>query len=143
MRRIRLAATISALLMLTACGSDATDQATESPTEVEVGDDDTGIGAGGDAEDEAARIIGEAVSGDREGRAFDVDDDMVVQTIVTATDATKAEWDGSTLVASFDEGSAQEMLAGMPCSAIEAIIAADERAVLVYPDGEVDCETWR
>lgn len=152
MRLTRLAAmTTAALLLLTACDGDDADSAVEAPTAVEAGGEPAdgagteGDGTAGDvdAEEEAARIIGEAVAGDREGRAFDVDDDMVIETIVTATDAVEAEWDGATLVAIFDAGSADAPLAGMPCSAIEAIIAADESAVLVYPDGEIDCENWR
>lgn len=144
MRRMRLAATMSALLLLTACGGEDADQASEPPTAVEAGTEDSdAAGSDDDAEDEAARVIGEAVSGDREGRAFDADDDMIIQTVVTATDAVEAEWDGNTLVAHFDDGSVDEVMAGMPCSAIGAIIAADESAVLIYPDGEIDCENWR
>lgn len=152
MRLTRLAAmTTAALLLLTACDGDDAEQAAEAPTPVEPGGEQAdgeqadGAGTDGDAgaEEEAARIIGEAVSGDREGRAFGADDDMIIQTVVTATDAVEAEWDGVTLVAIFDDGSADAPLAGMPCSAIEAIIAADESAVLVYPDGEIDCENWR
>ena len=144
MRRMRLAATMTALLLITACGGEDADQATEPPTAVEAGGEDTDdAGADSGAEDEAARIIGEAVSGDREGRAFDADDDMIIQTVVTATDAVEAAWDGSTLVAHFDDGSVDEVMAGMPCSAIGAVIAADESAVLIYPDGGIGCENWR
>ncbi len=92
-----------------------------------------------DTSDEADGTNGMDTEGDR---AFDVDQDTVVTSILSGTDAVDAEWDGSTLRVIFEAGSVDDVEATIPCTAAETIIADDESVVIVYPDGEVDCSEY-
>lgn len=129
-KKLRTSALVLALAFvggLAACGGD--DAPAASGTEGTAGDP-AEAGAPGD----------ESTDGSGEGRAFDSTDDAVITAVTTATGADRAEWDGSTLRVIFDEGSAEEVTVRLNCTAIEAVIADDESAVMVFPDGEFRCD---
>jgi hypothetical protein len=75
------------------------------------------------------------------GRAFNSTDDAVISSVESAMSNknAKAEWRGSTLLIALD-GSAAAPTAGILCTAPEAIVSAEENVVLVYSDGEFDCD---
>lgn len=133
---LRLAAVVAALLLaLAGCGGDDSDDndgsASES-TSSATASAGAGDGAGGGAGD------GGSDSDGSDSRAFDVDDDAVVQAVLAATRAEKAEWDGATLIVHFAEGSSEDPTAGTKCGAA-VVLADDEKMILRYPDGEIDC----
>lgn len=74
-------------------------------------------------------------------RVFDSTDDAVIIAIETALSDknAKAGWEGSTLRVSLD-GSATDPTSWLWCTAVEALIADDESAVMVYSDGELPCD---
>lgn len=132
---LRLAAVVAALLLaLAGCGGDDSDDdgsASES-TSSATASDGAGDGAGGGVGD------GGSDSDDSDSRAFEVDDDAVIQAVLAATQAEKAEWDGATLMVHFAEGSSEDPTSGAKCGAA-VVLADDEKMVLRYPDGEIDC----
>lgn len=112
------------------------------------GDDDGAAASGGGRDDvaQAGTGSGDAGSGDagsgdeaEEGRAFGSTDDAVITALTTATKADEVTWDGSTVVLTFGDGSAESPTAYLMCGPAESLIAEDESARLVYPDGHVDC----
>lgn len=77
-----------------------------------------------------------------DGRAFDASDDTVIRALLAAIPkAERAEWQGKNIYIHFSEGSVQDLTAGIGCLAAETVIADDELAFMVYPDGELDCST--
>lgn len=77
-----------------------------------------------------------------DGRAFDSSDDAVIAAILAALrDADRAEWQGKSLMIHFPEGSVESPTAGIGCLAAQTLIADDETAYMVYPDGTLDCST--
>lgn len=113
-----------------ACGGDTNDGAVPATDTADSSTTDQ------DTSDEGDGVNGMDPEGDR---AFDVDQDTVVTSILRGTDAVAAEWDGSTLRVIFESGSVDDMEATIPCTAAETVMADDESAVIVYPDGEIDC----
>ncbi len=63
---------------------------------------------------------------------------------MAATPAESAAWQGDTLRVTFAEegasGTSSGLGAGSYCRIVAALLDDDERAVLAYSDGEVDCE---
>ena len=109
----------------------AADAAKEAAADVDAG-----------AEREAAEAIAEALDPES-GRAFDATDEMVVETILRISDADSVEWHGSTVEVHLSEGSAAVPTAGLTCLGYNALIAAEEKVVIVFQDGEVDCDEMR
>src|SRR5690606_5727668 len=72
-----------------------------------------------------------------DGRAFDSTDDAVITAILAALGkADGAEWQGTNLRINFPEGSVSDPTARIGCLAAQTLIADDETAFMVYPDGE-------
>lgn len=117
----------AALLALGLAGCSAGDTPeTVAPTANETSD-----GAGGDNGSEG-----------NDDRAFGATDDAVVMALLAAINgAERAEWQGTTIYIHFPEGSVNDPTAGIGCLAAETVIAEDENAIMVYPDGEFDCAT--
>jgi len=76
-----------------------------------------------------------------DGRAFDSTDDAVITAISAALDPDSIKWDGKTLMVSFSSGSVGDPTAGTGCLAITTLVADDEKGIISYPDGEIDCST--
>lgn len=73
-------------------------------------------------------------------RAFGASDDTVIKGILTAlSKADRAEFQGTSLMIYFNEGSVGDPTAGIGCLAAETLLADDENAVMVYSDGQLDC----
>lgn len=130
-----LVSVISAMLLMfgaVACSDDeASDSGTNSANET------SGEDAGDDRGD------GEAVDssgmGDEE-RPFGVNLSAMARALAGGTGADRHEVDGNTVHLIFDEGSVDDVKAAINCSVAVSMIAEDDRVVLVYPDGEVDCD---
>lgn len=139
--RPRAAALALALILsggVAACGGDDSSSADSSGS--------GGAATSADRDEGSSTDDSDAGSGDGsnddsgEGRAFDSTDDAVITAATSATGAERGEWDGSTVRIVFGAGSAENPVAWTNCLAIESLIADDEAAVLVFPDGELRCE---
>lgn len=119
-------------LAVTGCGSD--NSADSAPPANAPADQQDG--------DAAKKIIIEGAKGPdgKEERVFGIDEDQVVETVEQTLQSqnAKASWDGTTMRVELD-GSTEDITAGIPCSAVEALLKDGEEAVLVYGDGEVRC----
>lgn len=71
--------------------------------------------------------------------APDAGNNVIREAAVAATGAESGEWQGSTLKLTFATGSKGDTMANAYCVALAQIISSGEKAVLVYPDGELDC----
>lgn len=73
-------------------------------------------------------------------RAFGASDDTVIKGILTAlSKADRAEFQGKSLMIYFNDGSVNDPTAGIGCLAAETLLGDDEKAVMVYSDGQLDC----
>lgn len=75
-----------------------------------------------------------------DGRPFDVDADGLAVAMQSATRADRVEVDGTTFRLHFDEGSVEDVQAYINCSAVNSVAGADDSVVMVYADGELDCD---
>lgn len=129
--------------LVAACGGDDTPAASNNAAEAGADDadstNDVGSNSDGTNNDGASSDTANNDGAGDDGRAFDSTDDAVITAVVQGTQAERAEWDGSTLRVIFDSGSAESPTEWIKCSAAEVLLADDEKAVLVYPDGELDC----
>lgn len=73
------------------------------------------------------------------GYTSNIPSDTMVVAAVTATRAKDGEWKDGALRLTYDEGSVEDIMAHINCSAISHLIKDEEGLILVYPDGEVDC----
>ncbi len=112
-------------LVLAGCSSDSDGEAPAPGVSDNGGDSTNSTGAG---------------DSDGSGRVFGASDDAVVQAVVKATPADSAEWRGDTLWVNFDDGSVKGPTTGGYCRITAALLNDGESVMLVYPDGEVDCE---
>lgn len=126
-------------LTLAGCGGDDSDESSESTPSASVGDTADNTADEGTADDSTG---GDSDGSDGEGsddtRAFDSDDDAVVGAVLAATRGDRADWEGKTLIVHFAEGSAEDPLSGPKCGAA-IVLADDEKLVLRFSDGEIDC----
>lgn len=131
--RMRLAAGGAAALLalgLAGCSVGDTPEAV-APTANETSDGSGSVNDGSDNGSEG-----------NDDRAFGASDDAVVMALLAAINgAERAEWQGATIYIHFPEGSVSDPTAGIGCLGAETVIAEDENAVMVYPDGELDCST--
>lgn len=152
-----LAAGVALAVLTTACGTD-TDAETSPDTAVEDSaseqapstdnaapdDSQTSTEGSDEAPQEVLDVLDDALAGPDadgdEGRVFGADDDIVIQAVeATFSDQNaSAEWAGSTLRVTMD-GSTEDIMAHIPCTAVEALLADGEDVVLVYDDGEFIC----
>lgn len=95
--------------------------------------------------DEAANDTGHDNDGNEgnDGRAFDSTNDAVITSLSSALKADDFQWEGSTIKIYFHERSVESVTAAIGCTAANAIIADSETAIMVFPDGEVDCSVAR
>jgi hypothetical protein len=125
-----------------ACGGDDGDSAAATPAAADGAaspESDTGSGSG-NPEDltDVEQAAQDAIMGSDGDRMFDADNDMISEAIVTATGAHSATWSGSTLTVTYNDGSvAKGQYAA--CFPIETLLGDDDSAVVVYPDGAIDC----
>lgn len=125
---------------LAACSGDDSDDTTNGDATEET--------SAGDAEDDA--VAGDAVAGDDDAaatsededdsRAFDVDDDGLAAAMQSGTGADDVEVDGNTFRLNFNDGSVDDVTSSINCRAMNEVKGADDQVVLVYPDGEVNCD---
>ncbi|MDT0200379.1 hypothetical protein [Nocardioides sp. AE5] len=66
-------------------------------------------------------------------------DDDAIRIIANTLKADRAEWRGEVAVFHFADGSRDDPLSRINCSAISHLIADTESAELHYPDGVLDC----
>jgi len=105
-----------------------------------------GCSAGGEstppaAPDSSASDEATGTEDGNDGRAFDSTDDAVITAISAALDPDDITWEGKTLMVSFNSGSVGDPTAGTGCLAITTLVADDEKGIISYPDGEIDCST--
>lgn len=112
-------------LVLAGCSSDSDSEAPAPGTSSNDGGSADATGTG---------------DADSSGRAFGASDDAIVQAVVTATPADSAEWRGDTLWVTFTDGSVDDPTVGGYCRVTAALLEDGEPVMLVYPDGEIDCE---
>lgn len=126
----RFAAPLVTMLLLAgmvACSSDdapADSSSTVRPTE-----------AAGPAT--SAEVAGEV---DDDGGQVFADTDGFATALKAAVGADGVGVDGDTIRLTFDDGSVDDVMAHINCSAATSLRERGEQIVLSFPDGEVDCE---
>lgn len=96
------------------------------------------------APSEAVDVLDDALTGPDadgdEGRVFDANEDVVIEAVEqTFSDQNaRATFSNGTLRVTMD-GSLDDPTASIPCTALEALLADGEDAVIVYSDGELVC----
>src|SRR5690606_28766910 len=76
-----------------------------------------------------------------DARPVDATADAVITPIRPPLHPDGSKPDCKTLIDSFNEGSVDDPTAGTGCVAIATLVADDEKGVISYPDGEIDCST--
>lgn len=118
------AAVVAALLLVGAagCSDDSSGDKTSAAATDANGDDGT-------------------VSGDGDAsRPFGVDADGLATAMKSGTGADRVEVDGNTFRLYFDEGSTEDVMAMVKCSAMDSVKGDDDSVVMVFPDGELECD---
>ncbi len=136
-RPLRLLASIAAALLVlgtAACSDDdstSADRGATSSADAANGNDQDSDG------DDEALDIGELTGGS--DRPFGVSRDDLAKSIGSATSADRWEVEGETIYLFYGSGTYDSMTAAINCSAALTLQSDEDRVVLVYPDGEVDC----
>lgn len=73
------------------------------------------------------------------GRPFGVDRSSMAVALAAATSAADHSVDGSTIELIYDSGSREDPTARINCSVAVSMVGEDDRVVLSYPDGPLDC----
>ena len=134
-RQFNLALTIAAILALssTACSSDSTGEEQEAAasgaTDSRNADSDTAARDGDDP--------GESPSDSNYGSDLEV----LGAGLQAGTGAESFDVDGNTIRLHFAEGSVDDPMAHVSCSAATQLLDAEHQAILVFPDGEKDCSS--
>lgn len=135
-RQFNVALTITAILALssTACSSDST------------GEDVGAVGPAPSSESNAApnpdsdTAAGDDGSGESEpGSVYGSDLEVLGAGLQAGTNAESFTVDGNTIRLHFTEGSVEDPMAHISCSAATQLLDAEHQAILVFPDGEKDC----
>lgn len=78
---------------------------------------------------------------DEDDRAFGIDQEQVAGIMVSTLKADSFTIDGNTTRVTFKDGSMEDPMAHINCSVAETIGGPDDRFILEYPDGTLDCAT--
>lgn len=117
----------------TACSDD------ESPSADDTRNDDVSAAiGGGDQDTEDVEFDFDELTGGSD-RPFDVSREDLAKSISGGVQADRWEVEGDTIYLFFDEGTFDSIPAAINCSVALTLQSDEDRVVLVYPDGEVDC----
>lgn len=134
-----VALTLAAILALgsTACSGDGSGDEAEA-----AGSDASGVPVDGPEldSDKAADDKGDEGAADSDS-AYDSDLEILGVGLQASTAAARFTVDGDTLRLHFTEGSVEDPSAHITCSAASQLLDSAHRAVVVFPDGEMDCST--
>ncbi|MGF3057458.1 hypothetical protein [Microbacterium sp. YY-01] len=138
--KLRLATAVVAAFVL---AFTATGCAAEAPVSPKA-DADSGAVTSEQAPEEVVEVLNDALSGpDADGdddRAFGATREMVIEAVEKTFKSknARATWDDTILRVELD-GSVDDPVASLPCSALEALLADGEAAVIVFEDGDLIC----
>lgn len=150
--RRTVAALFALALMLgaTACSDD--DSSSPSPNEAADNSDggtggsdatdtngtDDGTDSDGANDDDVEFDFDEVTGGS--DRPFDIDREGLAKSLQSGTNADRWAVEGDTILLYFESGTYDSIPAAINCSAALTLKSDEDRVVLVYPDGEVDCD---
>ena len=140
--RVGVIAVLALAMALAGCsdGEDASPTSSSSGQATDVID----ASPDGDESDdegtaEAQQALADAIEGEGE-RPFGADDDALAVAMQAATRADRVQVDGGTFRLHFDEGSVEDVNAFINCSAMNSIKGDTDSVVMVYADGELNCD---
>jgi hypothetical protein len=136
-RHARAAASVLVLFAAAACSSDGEGSAASTGPEVAI--DGSEADAGGSGTNSSTPIDGFVDDPDND-RPFDATSETMGIALEAATSADRHEVDGTTITLFFSEGSTEGMGVYINCTAADAVTGADDTVILVYPDGQANCD---
>lgn len=100
--------------------------------------DGAGAADGQAGASEAAEVIVEGVTGDRDGRAFGADDEMIERALNSTLKPDEVRWTDAGVTLVFDRPAKTAELR-LNCTTAASVLADDEQVTVIYSDQEVDC----
>lgn len=133
----------SILLGAAGCSDDDSANASATPEPAGSASEDSeatpGGGAGDNGDTDDIEFDLDEITGGSD-RPFGLDREGLAQSMLAGTKADRWEVDGNTIRLIFSEGSVDSVSPVINCTATNSLKADEDRVVLVYPDGEVDCD---